>query len=271
MTSKDDFYQPVEGKTYTLFGDSESTTQYYETISRLADKILNSYEINPVLETIQKYSPKKTYLKKLVSKPDEKKLISYCLNLIHTDLQPYTRATAEHLKHLALTEMWDKRLATSEEQYHLYMLEIELTNRLNKLKFLSCDKKISLQPYCLQDFAVDCKAKPNGLDYQCKSCSKNCFQNSASKILKESNIEPYIWMKASIGKAAKEAYKNNQTFGVLGIACVPELVWGMRKCSKYQIPVVGIPLNANRCRRWFGECHQNSIDLNELRKLVNHF
>jgi hypothetical protein len=65
----------------------------------------------------------------------------------------------------------------------------------------------------------------------------------------------------------RAAFKNHQTFGILGIACVPELVMGMRKCRKNGIPVVGIPLNANRCIRWFGEFHQNSVDLDELEKL----
>ena len=67
---------------------------------------------------------------------------------------------------------------------------------------------------------------------------------------------------------AKYTLKENRTFGVLGIACIPELIWGMRKCRKNNIQVVGIPLNANRCVRWFGEFFPNSIDLMELEKLV---
>ena len=55
---------------------------------------------------------------------------------------------------------------------------------------------------------------------------------------------------------------------ILGIACIPELAWGMRKCMKYDIPVVGLPLNANRCRRWWGKFYHNSVDLEALQKLV---
>ena len=65
-----------------------------------------------------------------------------------------------------------------------------------------------------------------------------------------------------------EKFRNGHSLGILGIACIPELVWGIRKCSKYKIPVVEIPLNANRCMRWFGEFFNNSINLNELEKLV---
>jgi hypothetical protein len=262
-------YQPVEGKTYSLFGHSDSTSGYYKLIRQLADDILSCYDINFVIQTIGRSSSRKRYLQRLIKNPESKSLISFCLNLVNPKLKQFTENTREHLRDLPITKFWDKRLSTTEEQYHLYMLEIELTNRLNKSLFMESDRKISLQPYCLQDFTANCKAKNNGFDSQCRFCSQNCFQNHASKILKNNNVEPYIWMGASISKAAREADSKKHTFGILGIACIPELVWGMRKCRGLNIPVVGIPLNANRCARWFGEFYQNSIDLNELIRLLN--
>jgi hypothetical protein len=149
------------------------------------------------------------------------------------------------------------------------MLEIELTNRLLVAEFKRADKKIALMPYCLQDFSVKCKSKKNVFDYQCEHCSGRCFQNHTSKILKAHHIEPYIWMEGDMKKLAKYTFKEKRTFGILGIACIPELIWGMRNCRKNNIPVVGIPLNANRCVRWFGEFFPNSIDLSQLEKLVS--
>jgi hypothetical protein len=54
------------------------------------------------------------------------------------------------------------------------------------------------------------------------------------------------------------------SFGVLGIACIPELAWGMRACMKRKIPVVGIPLDANRCMRWMGRFEETSVNLERL-------
>lgn len=262
-------YAPIEGKTYTLFGSSDSTREYYQTIRTLADKILIENKIETVLMTLRKHSPKKRLLKKIVRDSYDNSLISFILHTINEPLKQYTRATAVHLEHLSpWKKLWDRRLSTTEEQYHLYMLEIELTNRLNRISFLQADRKISLQPYCLKDQSVSCKAKKKGDDYQCTSCSKQCFQNAASRILKENDIEPYIWMGGSISKTAIATRKDNKSFGILGIACVPELVWGIRKCVGYGIPVIGIPLNANRCIRWFGEFQQNSIDLQQLEDLL---
>ena len=262
-------YQPVEGKTYSLFGSSPSTTGYYELIRTLADRIVTRNDIVLVLDTIRRYSSRKKLLKTIIHSGETGPLIAQFLEAIHEPLKPFTIRTKEHLKELStMNKIRDRRLATTEEQYHLYMLEIELINRLNQESFKKTDRKISLQPYCLQDFRVSCKAKDTGFDYQCLHCSKECFQNHASRLLKENNIEPYIWKGSGIKNAWKETKALGKTLGILGIACIPELVTGMRKCLKYGIPVVGLPLNANRCIRWFGEFHPNSVDLSELNRLV---
>jgi len=148
------------------------------------------------------------------------------------------------------------------------MLEIELTNRLFASDFIKADKKIALMPYCLQDFSVKCKSERNGFDYQCRHCSAKCFQNWASEILENHQIDPFIWMEGNMKRLAKFTLKEKRTFGVLGIACVPELIWGMRNCRKNNIPAIGIPLNANRCIRWFGEFFPNSVDVRELERLL---
>ena len=260
----------IEGKTYSLFGNSDSTEYYYKLISSLADKILeNNPDTSSVIEILIHYSSKKRYLQKILRNPVRGELISDWINLIDSDLKQFTQKTEEHLNGLQLTKVFDRRLATTREQYHLYMLEIEMTNRMNSPGFKNSHRKIALMPYCLQDFTVSCKAAKMGFDYQCKSCSSICFQNHASSILKKNNIEPFIWMGGNIKEMATSTLKNDQSLGILGIACIPELVWGIRKCSRYKIPVVGIPLNTNRCVRWFGEFFPNSIDLDELEKLVS--
>jgi hypothetical protein len=260
----------VSGKTYSLFGNSDSTSGYYNTIRILADKI---QVLNPdsqdLIENIRRFSLKKRDLKKSLKNLESDNQMSVILNIIDPYLKKYTEKTEEHLRGLPVSKIFDRRLATSREQYHLYMLEIELTNRQYSSRFFNADRKIALMPYCLQDFSVKCKSARNGFDYQCRHCSVKCFQNYASEILEDNNIEPYIWMEGDMKKLAKYTLKEQRTLGILGIACIPELTWGMRNCRKYNIPVIGIPLNANRCIRWFGEFFPNSVDLAELKRLVS--
>jgi hypothetical protein len=262
-------YYPIDGKTYSLFGKSDSTSGYYETIAILADKIL---ELNPdpsyLMDNIARLTSKWNILKRLFESRKRNNLQNDILNLIQPYLKKYTANTEEHLKNLPMSKFADKGLATTREQYHLYMLEIELTNRYFVSEFLKADKRIALLPYCLQDFNVSCKSVKTGFDYQCRQCSPKCFQNLTSTLLKTHGIEPYIWTQGNMKKLAKYTLKESRSFGVLGIACIPELASGMRDCRKNNIPVIGIPLNANCCARWFGEFFPNSIDLSRLERML---
>jgi len=262
-------YLPVKGKTYSLFGNSDSTGKYYKTIGSLADEVNEKYpDKQKLIESIARLSSKKRILKKFLRHHEADNEISFILNLIDPYLQVYTENANEHLKSLRISRRWDRILATSREQYHLYMLEIELTNRLFNEEFKKSDRKIALLPHCLQDFSVSCRSEKKGFDYQCNQCSDQCFQNQASEILRKFNIEPYIWMEGNMKKLAKNLADDQKKLGVLGIACIPELTMGMRLCRKNKIPVIGLPLNANRCIRWFGEFFPNNVDLAELERLT---
>ena len=183
-------------------------------------------------------------------------------------MAPHTTLVKAHLQELSFFKRFDATLFTSEEQYHIYMLIIELANRAWGEAFRTAKRKLAFLPYCLRDLTAKCKSGPGDLDYVCKGCSKDCFVNRVSRLLKDAQVEPYIWMNASLKSLLKDLKNREESIGVLGVACVPELFHGMRLCMGLDIPVIGIPLNANRCRRWMGEFHPTSVDLEALRKVV---
>ena len=185
-------------------------------------------------------------------------------------LYAFTKATKEHLKHLPFLKFWDQRLSTTERQYHLYMIEIELTNRINRVAFKQSSWKIALLPYCLREFDHDCKASQGDFDVECKNCSKTCFIGRVSKLLRSYEIEPYIWMGIDLKSLKTIAHQRRKKPAILGIACIPELVAGMRKCQKLELPAIGIPLNANRCIRWMGKFHENSVCLEKLEEILRY-
>jgi hypothetical protein len=43
----------------------------------------------------------------------------------------------------------------------------------------------------------------------------------------------------------------------------------LKKCLKYGIPAIGIPLNANRCARWLGDFYPNSVNVEQVERLLN--
>ena len=264
-------YKPVEGKTYSLFGSEENTDGFYSRISELTDELLKrfSFTEEQLLDFIIKVSRYRGRLKKATTSRPADPRLTILAQSAHAALSAYITGIKAHLKDAPPYKLiTDKDLLTTREQYYLYMIEIELVNRLNREGFLQTNFRIALMPYCLRETQTDCKAEADEIDYQCKSCLKTCYINRLSKLLKENDIQPYIWRTARLRPLFRKLVKQHGSIGVMGVACVVELARGMRLCTKAGLPVIGIPLNANRCIRWMDGFYDTSIDLSAIEKLI---
>jgi len=260
-------YDPIPGKTYSLFGDSVSTERYYALIRELADECLVKFpDLELLLGIVRKSSRSKRLLRR-ARDGDGNPDLTFIASRIGPALSEYTVLVEKHLGELSPLQFWDRRLRTTEEQYHFYMLEIELVNRLNLNKFKECDTKIALLPYCLQDWSGKCRSSMGDLDFVCRRCSSKCYINRTSEALREQGISAYIWMSGDL-KKLKRIPRSGGRVGGLGIACVPELVMGLRSSEHLGIPAIGLPLDANRCIRWTGTFSPNSVNLKRLEELL---
>lgn len=258
----------IIGKTYSLYAGKTDTDEFYSDLSDLADSfLLNIKSDVELISIIRKHSNKKRALK--AEKQKRKSIISRLLNEAEIRLSKYFTNIDPHLHNLSLAEKCDSTLTTSREQYLLYMLEIELVNRMNKEKFHSSQIKYAFLPHCLHDLDKECLSASDGTDYVCKSCSKNCSINAVSKFMKLKNIKAYIWREADLKKIFKMARSSGESIGAFGIACIPELVNGLRLCDKYSVPAIGVPLDANRCVRWMGDFYPNTVNEKQIFSLLN--
>ena len=264
----DAVHAPLAGKTYSLYDGNIITDAYYERIRLFAEESLQTdHDIDTLLSTVRGMSSNKRRLKKLsASKGDSSE--ARLLFTLRDKFSSYTKNASSHLRGLSFREKFDKTLSASEEQYFLYMLEIELVNRANVTAFRRCEMKLAFLPHCLRDLSAVCRSTNRGIDYVCKGCSKDCSINRISKLLRRHGVKPYIWMAANLRSLFKQLRKEGKTPGVLGIACIRELVNGIRMCARAQVPVTGIPLDANRCGRWWGEFYRNSVNINQLELLL---
>lgn len=260
---------PARGRTFSLFGTSSSSSLYYDAIGRLADEAI-SRDGDPahLIGILRKSSRHRRALRRQALSGEGSSIVPFLLKRSREVLSVYTEEVRGHLKQLPFWRRHDRTLSTSEEQYHLEMLEIELVNRLHADDFRGSATKLAFLPYCLHDFSSDCRAACRGLDYVCKGCSDTCRVNAVSRILRRAHVKPYIWMTADLKSQFRSLKEKLERPGVLGVACVPELVRGMRLCMRYGVPVVGVPLNANRCRRWMGSFHETSVNLDVLTALA---
>lgn len=266
-----DLNKPIPGKTYSLFGNGVSTNYFYEKIRMLTDQILSDEGMTEkqMLAFLQQKSIYRRVLRGLAEDKKSESVLARINKVVHDSLREYTSGVEEHIKSVPFYKTFtDNPLFTNREQYYLYMLEFDLVNRIHIEGFQKADYRIALLPYCLREIQTNCKAIPDHVDFQCKGCLQNCYIHHVSKLLKEHDIEPYIWRNAKLKTLFKNLVKTHGRVGVMGIACIVELVAGMRRCMKAQLPVVGIPLNANRCPRWTDGFYETSVDLNALEKLV---
>ena len=254
------------GKTYSLFANFDSTVEYYKTIRDLIEKLLlDCPDEETLLSQIRKTSGRRA-LFRIFHKKYKNKYFEE--NILKPSLSKFTKNVKNHLKELSLIKRLDPIIGATEEQYHLYMLEIELVNRIYKKDFKQLQYKMALLPHCLRDYHEKCLSIQGDIEQICKSCNKHCFINLGSKILIKYQIDPYISVTIDQVKLFKNLIKQHNRIGALGIACVPELVRGMRMCLDFGIPAIGIPLDVNRCARWMGRAHETSFSLEELEYLV---
>ncbi|MGE5893433.1 MAG: DUF116 domain-containing protein [bacterium] len=263
-------YKAVSGKKYSLFGVDASTDRYFRTIRGIADSLSGRCpDQRSLLFHVQKAGGMRFRKGSGYSADDA--LIAHIRKTLRDVLQLYTRAVKEHLKSVPISRRLDRIIGTKEEAYHLYMLEIELVNRIYREAFRKSDYKFALLPHCLRDFRPRCKSVPGDMEYVCMGCTEDCFIRLGSELLKKYGIHPYISItidQEKLFRRLKAEHPDDRNFGALGIACVPELAQGMRLCIKLGISPVGIPLSANRCARWMKQAHETSFSLEELEELV---
>ena len=262
--------QKIVGKTYSLYGYEEISDYFFDNLGELVDLILQGFrDENSLLNFLRNTSKRKRTLKKEKKANPGDSPIANILYQAENSLSKYFTDIDAHLKNLTVSEKCDSTLTTSREQYLLYMIENELVNRMYKEEFNSSKIKYAFLPHCLHDLDKDCLSASNGTDYVCKSCSKKCSINSVSKLMTLRNIKAYIWREADLKKIFRLAKSSGESIGVFGIACIPELVNGLRLCAKYDVPAIGVPLDANRCARWMGDFYPNSVNEKKILSLLN--
>jgi len=268
LSNYDKLYTPVQGKTYSLFAEGDDIEHYYGEIKRLADVSLQRCpDGKRLLGLIQKVA-ERPFLLGLKTTRADRKALKFVRETLRQSLSPYTQNVSNHLKTLPLAKRMDSTLATTEEKYHLYMLEIELVNRIHKEEFKRSEYKFALLAHCLRDFRPECRSEEGEFEAVCRGCTEDCFIHLGSVLLEKYGIKPYISVEMDQERLFRRLKQEHPSIGALGIACIPELAMGMRLCIRTGIPPVGIPLNANRCARWMSQAYETSFNLEQLEELL---
>ena len=85
---------------------------------------------------------------------------------------------------MPIAKRMDSTLVTTEEKYHLYMLEIELVNRIYREEFNRSEYKFALIAHCLRDFRPGCRSEEGDIEAVCRGCTDDCLVHLGSVLLR---------------------------------------------------------------------------------------
>lgn len=149
-----------------------------------------------------------------------------------------------------------------ELEYHLNMLGAEIMNRIFKDEYEKRPRKAIVLPGCMNANNRKCKAREDRLGHVCTLCNPKC---NVYKITKEyPNLEVYIVSHESTAfKGAKK--EDMEELGIIGVACVLNLMSGGWKSSNLSIPPQCVLLEHVACKsHWLNEDIYGEIDIDEL-------
>ncbi|WP_424354215.1 DUF116 domain-containing protein [Methanobacterium sp. MBAC-LM] len=156
-----------------------------------------------------------------------------------------------------------------EVEYHLNMVGAEIMNRSFRKEFEKRQRKALILPGCMKYSArAKCRAQDTDLGLKCMGCSKNCNVNELTKMGDENHFEVYIVSHES-SAFSKSTEEDRNELGIIGVACVPNLIAGGWKAVSLGIPAQCVLLDYSSCKNhWDEEGFPTSINLNQLMTLL---
>lgn len=151
---------------------------------------------------------------------------------------------------------------TNKNEYMLYMLLIEYSNQYWKSLFdeIPLEQKVVVLPRCLTGAnynLLSVKRSKEGW-HQITGCkTNNCTGWELTQLSKTHGFHVYITMgnkfkEPNFLKVFQKLRKKLGSFGLIAVACLPELALGRTYIMEMGIPSQAVPLFFSGCAKWHG-------------------
>jgi hypothetical protein len=143
-------------------------------------------------------------------------------------------------------------------EYHLNMVGAEIMNRAFRADFQKAKNKAVVLPACMRYYPKpQCKARSNGVSCDCAECVPQCRVNQLVKMGRKFGFSVHLVPHESSVLSNKDGKKLfGDDVGILGIACVSNLISGGWKVKAYGVPPQCVLLDHCGCRK---HCHGQGI------------
>ena len=152
-------------------------------------------------------------------------------------------------------------------QYYFNMIFSELMNDIFRDDFLNTDRKIVFLPACMTQDKTPCKRSNTSYGGKCNFCSSNCNVNKISKLGKKYNFKVYIIEHETTLSSLD--INENKNIGIIGIACIPNLISGGFKALRLGFIPQCVVLDYCGCsNHWLYKKHMTKINENRLLYII---
>ncbi|WP_010250413.1 DUF116 domain-containing protein [Acetivibrio cellulolyticus] len=196
-------------------------------------------------------------------------------NSSEENIGEYTENVERYLNELRPKRYWHEDVifcGRRRVEYHLNMVGAEIMNRAFKGAFIKVGKKLLLLPACMRLHpASKCKAKETEAGIMCARCSADCQVNQLTKLGSECNFGVVIVPhESSISAAVPGESVFGSDTGVIGVACVLNLISGGLKLKEMGVPAQCVLLDYCGCKNhWHDEGMPTCINVGKLKEILD--
>ena len=152
-------------------------------------------------------------------------------------------------------------------QYYFNMILSEVMNDIFREKFLNTARKIVFLPGCMTQTHTLCKRVSTSYGGKCKHCSRDCNINKINSLGDKYNFDVYIIEHETTLSSLDT--RDNKNIGIVGIACVPNLISGGFKALRLGFIPQCVLLDYSGCsNHWLDEKIMTSINVDRLLEII---
>lgn len=154
-------------------------------------------------------------------------------------------------------------------EYHLNMVGAEIMNRSFRDEFEKKILKVVLLPTCMSDPEMKCMAVEGEMGIECRGCTSSCIVNELRKMGEEKG---FLVIMAAHGSSVMKDPSIMDEIGVLGVACVLNLLPGGWKARRMGVPAQCVLLDECGCRNhWDENGVPTIINIEYFKKIMGGF
>lgn len=156
-------------------------------------------------------------------------------------------------------------------EYHLNMFGAEVMSREFRESFKSRPRKALLLPGCMRSLTdSECVASDTNLGMKCVGCNPGCRVNSLTKHGEMKEFEVYVVSHES-SALSWSTEKDREDLGIIGVACIMNLISGGWKSESLGIPAQCVLLENCGCLHWMDPDEPTDINEDHLMNLLDTY